>query len=178
MGRRAKPAEIRRAQGNPGKRPIAALEVEPAEISGAPRPVHDLGAEAKAVWDRLAPELARVKFLRETDVGAFERYCVALTEWWCLTGAIARDGFSVEVQLGHGHAIRRINPDVQARTRIARELTDLEDRFGLSARARYELASRMNAAAAQGALFGLPSLAAAAAESAARSSPIGILALH
>jgi P27 family predicted phage terminase small subunit len=130
------------------------------------------------VWDRLAPELARVKFLRATDVGAFERYCVALTEWWRLTGAIERDGFSVAVQLGHGHAIRRINPDVQARTRIARELTDLEDRFGLSARARYELAARLSAAAAAGSLFGEPPPTGELAQAARPASPLGVLVIH
>ncbi len=82
MGRRGpapKPTHLKALEGDPGKRRL--------KKSGAkPRPVRPscpswLASEAKAEWQRLAPELERLGLLTILDRAAFACYCQSYAHW-------------------------------------------------------------------------------------------------
>ncbi len=82
MGRRGptpKPAHLKALEGNPGKRPLN-------KRSPRPRPVRPscpswVDSEAKAEWQRLAPELERLGLLTPLDRAAFTCYCQSYAHW-------------------------------------------------------------------------------------------------
>lgn len=73
-GRKAKPVELKRRQGNPGRRPLP----EPVLIGGraAPRMPAYLPARAKATWRQIVLRLAEVGMLDAVDGPALEALCV------------------------------------------------------------------------------------------------------
>ena len=72
-GRKPKPTELKKLEGNPGKRPLNDEEPKP-DPSMPPMP-RGLVGEARKCWDALAPELNRLGLLTSIDVGALESYC-------------------------------------------------------------------------------------------------------
>lgn len=147
-GRKAKPAELKRAQGNPGKRALPELPVEaeqkplaPSKRSSAPK---RLTADGRKIWDALAPELKRLKFLRSSDQGAFERYCDTLASYWRVTLELRKAGETYETESAHGRMLR-IHPKFMVQERLSRRLDQLEDRFGLSPAARQQIMQRLAA---------------------------------
>lgn len=73
-GRKPKSAEQRRAEGNPGKRPLP----EPVIVAGRPdamaMPEHLPPAAAEA-WDEIVPTLGRLGILDGVDKPALEAMC-------------------------------------------------------------------------------------------------------
>jgi P27 family predicted phage terminase small subunit len=90
----------------------------------------------------MAPELTRLKFLRETDLSAFSRYCEHLARWWALTKELRKEGETYETQSAHGNMLR-VNPKFVVRERIEKRLEPLEDRFGLTPGARMQIMQRL-----------------------------------
>ncbi len=179
-GRKPKPAELKALQGNPGKRAQPAPPAEPdpeppaqppETASTAPKHLSDAAAR---VWATLAPHLTRLKFLRVTDQEAFARYCEHIARYWHLTRALATTGETYETETKHGR-MRRINPEFLVRDRIERQLESLEDRFGMSPRARQQILQQM-AAATPALPFGdPPGREAEHAPEPPSPSPVGVL---
>src|SRR5690625_1881066 len=101
-GRKPKLDALKRAQGNPGKRALPALPVE-AEQAPLPKSKRSsapkrLSADGRKIWDALAPELERLKFLRASDQGTFERYCDTLASYWQVTLELRDAGATYETE--------------------------------------------------------------------------------
>ncbi|CCG42173.1 phage terminase small subunit P27 family [Magnetospirillum molischianum] len=179
-GRKADPAAVKEAKGNPGRRKTAAVADVSADLhTGAPP---ELSPGARKIWDALAPELARMKFLRETDRAAFARYCVYTAQWWDLTTSIAELGETYETVSAHG-TMQRINPKFAVRERIENRLEALEDRFGLNPASRQQILQRMAGITPPpppGGLFDRGQDGASSSEQAPQPapSPIGLLGSH
>lgn len=143
-GRKPQPAAVKMAKGNPGRRPVPAEPdgKTPGKVAVAPR---ELAKDARAIWTRMAPELTRLKFLRETDLSAFARYCEHLARWWSLTKDLRKEGETYETNSAHGNMLR-VNPKFMVRERIEKRLEPLEDRFGLTPGARMQIMQRLAAA--------------------------------
>ena len=143
MGRKAKPAALKEAQGNPGKRPIAAEppadDAQEAPRLGAPP---QLSKDARKVWDRVAPELSRLKFLRDTDREPFARYCEWLVKWWQIERKLRRQQLVITTKSAHVE-MDRLNKFLQAQLLIEKRLESLEDRYGLTPRARYQIMAQL-----------------------------------
>lgn len=180
-GRKPKPDALKRAQGNPGKRALPELPVEAAQQPLAP-PARSsaparLSEEGRRIWDALAPELERMKFLRSSDQGAFERYCDTLASYWRVTLELREVGETYETESAHGRMLR-VHPKFAVQDRLARRLDQLEDRFGLTPAARQQILQRL---AAQPTHLPLQSgerpneAGEALAPSRNKPSPIGIL---
>jgi P27 family predicted phage terminase small subunit len=96
MGRRGpnpKPAPLRAIEGNRGKRRIPN---EPqAEPGPCEAPAHMI-AEARAVWDRLAPELESMGLLAPRYMEAFEVFCNATVAYRRAAVLVARAGPVIE----------------------------------------------------------------------------------
>jgi len=98
-GRKPKPAALRRAQGNPGKRPIPEEPQlrRPARAPYAPR---WLSEEAKAEWRRIAPLLLEAGLLTEADYTALALYCQAYARWRKAEEKLAEQGEILESARG------------------------------------------------------------------------------
>jgi P27 family predicted phage terminase small subunit len=78
VGRKPKPTALRKAQGNPGHRPLNHNEPKP---TGVPQCPTHLGKVAKAEWRRIAPELIALGLLTKVDRAALAAYCSAWAQW-------------------------------------------------------------------------------------------------
>jgi P27 family predicted phage terminase small subunit len=77
-GRRPKPTELRRAQGNPGHRALNKREPKP---TGVPRCPTHLDDTAKAEWRRVSGELVALGLLTSVDRAALAAYCASYSKW-------------------------------------------------------------------------------------------------
>lgn len=162
-GRRPKPAAIRKAQGNPGRRPIGeppedAAPAQTGEQAPAPAPVESakppawldttsvktaaarrLSKVAAEVWGGLHGELVRLKLLKATDENAFARYCRYAAEWIEYTKALDREGAWYTTSSEHVAGIIRPHPAFRFRKDVEHALKELEDRIGLTPVARQRI---------------------------------------
>lgn len=96
MGRRGpnpKPAPLRVLEGNPSKRRIP--DEPEAERGPCDAPQH-LVTEARAVWQRLAPELEAKGLLAPRYMEAFEVFCNATVAYRRAATLVARAGPVIE----------------------------------------------------------------------------------
>ena len=78
-GRPAKPTVLKLLAGNPGKRPINALEPDAGVIDTSIP--NDLSDAAKAHWERLAPMLTKSGVLKQSDRDLLFCYCESYATW-------------------------------------------------------------------------------------------------
>ena len=79
-GRKPIPAEIRKLQGNPGRRPIPEAP-KSAPIDGDFPPPDWMDAEAKKEWRRVVKAYDKIKLLTETDKPMLETWCVTVSQF-------------------------------------------------------------------------------------------------
>lgn len=80
MGQRGpapKPAAVHLLNGNPGRRPQAAPGSVPAPAVAIPAAPVWLLDDARAEWERIAPELEKLGLISELDVAHLAAYCQA-----------------------------------------------------------------------------------------------------
>ena len=75
VGRPPKPTQLKRLQGNPGRRPLNEREPQP---EGVPTRPEWLLPEAKREWSRIVPKLSELGLLAAIDRAALAGYC----QWW------------------------------------------------------------------------------------------------
>lgn len=78
-GRKPKPTAQKKLDGNPGKRPLNALEPTPA--AGRPEPPAWLDAAARLEWERITKLLAAAGTLSLADAPALELYVQNYARW-------------------------------------------------------------------------------------------------
>lgn len=78
-GRKPVPTPLRLVSGNPGKRPLNALEPKP-RVTVPTCPAH-LSPSAKSEWKRLAKLLHELGVISELDRAALAAYCQAYGRW-------------------------------------------------------------------------------------------------
>jgi P27 family predicted phage terminase small subunit len=139
MGKRGPapvPTKIKIARGTLRSR--NKTEPEPP-ASGVAMPGH-LGEVAAARWRELLPLLQAVRVMTDADVEALARYCDTY-EWWLATRAILKkDGCTYPI-LNDGGEIKYIaqRPEVSIAHKLAQQLRQLEQDFGLNPSARSSL---------------------------------------
>lgn len=74
-----KPTELKKLEGNPGKRPLPVAEPRP-QLSLPACPTFVQG-EGRQEWNRIAPELYHLGLLSQIDRGALGAYCSAYGLW-------------------------------------------------------------------------------------------------
>jgi P27 family predicted phage terminase small subunit len=148
MGRHAKPAAVKEAQGNPGRRPIVSEgAASPVSAFDAPR---GLKAGPRKVWDALAPTLAQLRFLRPSDLTAFRRYCVFIYKWSQIEPDLIGAKATVTTVSQHNpDGLERKSATLLVALMLDKRLSEIEDRFGMNPAARQRLLLQM---AQQGAL--------------------------
>jgi P27 family predicted phage terminase small subunit len=166
MGRRgpkSDPAAVKKAKGNPGRRPvgedpIAAADVtlaavgEKSATGGVVAPTW-LKGEGLGIWDRLAPRLVAMKLLSPVDAEAFGRYCRNYGRWVRMQQVLDDEGEVYESESQHGK-LKRAHPAFLISDRLERQLLAAEDRFGLNPAERQRLYAARAATPFPGDLFG------------------------
>lgn len=122
-GRKPKPSNLRRAEGNPGKRGFNAAE--PEVPPGCPECPPHLGDAARAEWFRLATTLHKIGILTTIDRAAFAAYCQAWGRWVEAEDKIAQLAPMVRTPSGYVQQnpwIGVANKQIDLMTRLAAEL--------------------------------------------------------
>lgn len=152
-GPKPQPAAVKLAKGNPGRRPTGADPVENGEGPAKVTPPSWLKTDGLAVWKRLAPRLAALKLLTETDGETFGRYCRNFARWLKMQQRLDKEGEIYEIETASGK-VRRADPAYVIGDRLERQLVAAEAVFGLNPAER----QRIFAARADGAAAGLGDL--------------------
>lgn len=139
MGKRGPkpaPSAIKLARGTLKSKP----KTEPSPpVGGMPMPGH-LGPVAQAKWREVLPLLLGVKVMTDADVEALARYCDTY-EWWLATRAKLRKEGDTYPILNDAGEIKYIaqRPEVSIAHKLATQLRQLEQDFGLNPSARTSL---------------------------------------
>lgn len=141
-GRKRTPAEITEAKGNPGRRRVVKAPALPSSPDALAPPIR-LTAAQRRWWDVIVPGLTRLNLLRDTDRAALTRYVTQLANWERASIELSKSDLVYVSKSAHNpDGMLRMNPWALAMERAERQLISLEDRFGLSPRARQELIQR------------------------------------
>ena len=137
-GPRPTPTKLKILRGNPGKRRLNNDEPQPPS-DGISMPPH-LGEVAAVRWRELLPMLQAVKVMTQADVESLARYCDTY-EWWLLTRAKLRAEGDTYPILNDGGEVKYIaqRPEVAIAHKLAQQLRQLEQDFGLNPAARASL---------------------------------------
>lgn len=149
MGRPSKPAELKQAQGNLGKRPVIVASESAAPVLRDPPP-ETLDRRAWPIWTELVSRLRDLKFFRESDRYALEAYCDAVLEFHLANKNVRREGNVYWTDSKHGK-MKRCNPMRIVKRDALRTMQHYEAQLGLSPRARQDMQLKL-------ASFGQPSL--------------------
>ena len=137
-GPRPTPTKLKILRGNPGKRRLNNDEPQPPS-DGISMPPH-LGEVAAVRWRELLPMLQSVKVMTTADVESLARYCDTY-EWWLATRAkLKQEGDTYPILNDKGE-IKYIaqRPEVAIAHKLAVQLRQLEQDFGLNPSARASL---------------------------------------
>jgi P27 family predicted phage terminase small subunit len=107
--------------------------------AGIVMPPH-LGEVAQAKWAELLPLLEGVRVMTDADVEALARYCDTY-EWWLATRAILKKEGCTYPILNDAGEVKYIaqRPEVSIAHKLATQLRQLEQDFGLNPSARTSL---------------------------------------
>jgi P27 family predicted phage terminase small subunit len=132
-GRKPKPAEVRRLEGNPGKRPIPET-ARIGRLQAPSLPAH-LPVPARRVWRQLVPPMADAGLVREVDGPALEALCMSVA---VMRGAAAHlKGDDWLVSGSHGNVKRTPYFDIWLASQA--EVRKWAERFGLDPSTRTRL---------------------------------------
>ena len=165
-GRRAEPAAVKKAKGNPGRRPVRAVSadgVAPAQSQGAmPGFINTRGkvgrgkaAMARAavmsslteqVWNHVHDELSRLNLLQRLDETALGIFCRAVAEYAQCNVELDRDGMHYDAQ-SYANAgpdkpvqiLKRLHPAFQIRREAIKVIREQSEVLGLNPSARQRL---------------------------------------
>ena len=139
-GHNRKPSQLKKIQGNAGKRKVNRREPKPTP--GTPEvPTHLLlDPVAIAKWKQLVPILNRMGVLTTADGDGLAAYCSLFSQWVRCEAAIKKLGLlTVEVDEKSGVSKIKQNPAVRIKADTIRLMRQFENEFGLTPAARSNL---------------------------------------
>ncbi len=101
-----------------------------------------LDADARAIWDQLAPMLEAMGVLSRIDGHALARYCRLWTRWRKTEAFIEKNGevYTLRDEAGKPRYVQQW-PQVSIAAKLAQQLTRLEQEFGMTPSARSRIQS-------------------------------------
>lgn len=135
MGRRGpapKPTELKRLEGNPGKRALNTRE--PRYAAKAPPCPKHLTGEARKEWRRVSRELLAAKLLQVVDRAALAAYCQAWARWVDAELKMQEDGFRMVATTDKGY--EHVSPWFQVSTQALKQMKAFLVEFGLTPASR------------------------------------------
>jgi P27 family predicted phage terminase small subunit len=149
MGRIGKPLREKVRAGNAGHRPLVDTPAAPSRPmpAGLQPPAWMTSREAKVIWNDIARELNNLRFLSAIDAHTFGRYCHHFSEWLRLNRIVEKEGETIDTPMtGHTDEapkfMKRLHPLTKRIEQHETRMLELEDRFGVSAMARYRLVAQ------------------------------------
>lgn len=91
-GRKPKPSALKRAAGNPGKRPINENEPRPPIPADPPYVPRHLNPDARREWRRIVRILIEIGLYTDIDRAALAGYCQAWGRWVAATRKLKETG--------------------------------------------------------------------------------------
>lgn len=135
-GRKAKPQEVKRAAGNPGKRPLNNNAPEFAEVTNIDVPEYMIEMDhASVMWRSVVPELLKNKILKITDMHNVEGFCIAYHNWRTAQREVAISG--VTLSTDQGSVIK--NPALTVLNEASKQMVTFGSLLGLDPSSRGRL---------------------------------------
>lgn len=145
-GRKAKPAALKRLQGNPGKRKLhvdRAPMAKGVHAPGArdvatfavPPPPAWLSKLAKNEWRRLASDMVQLGLLRRLDTTDFAVRCEQYATLRACQAVIAKEGRTYTV-----NGVIRLRPEARLAQDCAKQIRSFDSDFGINPAARARVA--------------------------------------
>ena len=135
-GRKAKPTEIKRVNGNPGKRALNNNAPDFSAVVDIAPPIYFDGLEhATMIWQSIVPELLKNKLLRITDMHNVEAFCMAYDNYRQCQKHIAENG--VVIMGSNGGDIK--NPALTGLNEALRQMATFGAMLGLDPSSRQRL---------------------------------------
>ena len=100
---------MKRAEGNPGRRPLPDSEPEPEILRAIPAPPDWFDEVARETWFSVCHELKAVDLLNNLDLTAVEQYCVVYSQWRKMLGELEKHGHTYTLKDKEGNP-RYISP--------------------------------------------------------------------
>ena len=129
-GRKPTPTELKKLEGNPGKRKLN--EKEPKPVKKAPPCPKWLEPEAKKEWRRLAKQMESIGILTDVDMAAFASYCQAYARWKAAEEVLTERGTVMRTPSGYLQQV----PHVSIAQTYNKIMTKLASEFGLTPSSR------------------------------------------
>ena len=95
-GRKPKPAAVRKLEGRRIEK-----HNRPTPQPSMPSCPEFITGEARAEWDRIAPQLYELGLLTKLDMATLAAYCYAYAEWKEASEGVERDGFTIKTNAGN-----------------------------------------------------------------------------
>jgi P27 family predicted phage terminase small subunit len=108
-GPRPEPTAIKKLKGNPGRRPLNDREPKFSADEAVTAAPEFLSDEARAEWDRVAPELLRLGLLTMADRAALAIYCQYYARWVEAEQHILTYGATIEFRDDDGN-VKYVQP--------------------------------------------------------------------
>lgn len=137
-GRIPKPAEMKKLQGNPGRRKLPDLNRPKVNMSGPPK---WLDKKGKEFWLEVQTKLERLGFVNETDELAFALLCDAYSGYVAVSNVMKKKGMNgIDERISVlGEQVRQRSPEFLISETYFNRAIKLFDRFGLTPAARGKL---------------------------------------
>ena len=133
-GRKPKPTNLKKLQGNPGGRPLGN---EPAPDVCIPSPPEHLNPDAIIEWNRITPLLETMGLITLSDMAAIAAYCQNYGRWVEAEKLVASDGMIVYSDSGYPSH----HPSVSIANNAMDKMYKFLIEFGLTPSSRARLGS-------------------------------------
>lgn len=149
-GRKPKPTEQKKLEGNPGKRALNNQEPKP-DIVIPECPPH-LQGEARKEYQRITPILAKLKVISEADLASLVSYCELWGIYLNATKMLKKEGEVLYSDKGNAY----INPWKNIQTGAMKDMLRFSVEFGMtpSSRSRIKVETPTEEDKMTGFLFG------------------------
>jgi len=139
LGPAPEPTAIKRAKGNPSRRPLN--KREPQHATSAPRMPALLKGDAAKEWKRIVGFLVATGCVAQVDLAALTCYCQSWSDFCFAQRIINKDGMLITYD--SGHVAQR--PEVAIRNNAMKQLYHAAGEFGLSPATRTRIAAQLDA---------------------------------
>jgi P27 family predicted phage terminase small subunit len=129
-GRKPKPTEQKKLEGNPGKRAINTKEPKPKVV--IPDCPKHLTGEARAEWRRITRQLLKLGIISEIDSASLSSYCTAWATYVKACNKLKRQQEVMISDLGGMYQ----NPWVAIRNKAMEQIRQFSSEFGMTPSSR------------------------------------------
>ena len=133
-GPRPIPSAIKRARGNPGRRPLP--KHEPRPTVSVPACPAELNAAARREWMRAGAILERLRVITDLDRGVLSIYCSAFATRMLAEKHIRKEGHIVDTVSARGVPMRVPNLWIRIGRDAGKQMMDACRELGLSPSSR------------------------------------------